>query len=134
MTKSKLLGQDAYPVFVMYQLLKLNGILDSKEQTDDAIWEFAVLEYELFKRKTKYNNPSKSEYDCIAEYVKTLVVVPEEKEYMVALERNYFTTCFVKAKSKEDAYRIGYSMCLEREAHQSDLMETFYIDSEVYDS
>lgn len=60
----------SYPIFVMYNELQLRDMLPDTDALD-IIWEHCVEEYEKFFY-SDYNKPSKSEFDCITDYVKHL--------------------------------------------------------------
>ena len=66
---NKLFGLNAYPIFIMWEQLKLNNFFE--DQSLDEMWEHSCMEYQMF-RQSKYDTDSQSEYDCIAQYVKSL--------------------------------------------------------------
>lgn len=61
----------AYPVFIMYEQLNLNGYYESDFGLDE-IWENCCIHYDNFV-KSKFNDEFQSEYDCISDYVKALI-------------------------------------------------------------
>ena len=65
-----LIGADAYPVFIMYEQLNCQGLLDDSQALDE-IWEGCCMHYATFL-PSKFNRFDKSEYDCIVDYVNSL--------------------------------------------------------------
>lgn len=62
----------AYPVFIMYEQLNLNGFFKTElEYGLDEIWDSSCEHYQKFV-ESKYNDEYKSEYDCIVDYVNAL--------------------------------------------------------------
>jgi hypothetical protein len=61
---------NAYPVFIMHEQLNLHGFFE--DQSLDLIWESCCGHYNDFLN-SKFNDSNKSEYDCIADYVRNLM-------------------------------------------------------------
>lgn len=71
-SRPELIGDDAYPVFIMHEQLSLHGFLNEPyEHGLDYVWDYCCMEYATFL-PSKYNVADKSEYDCIVDYVKSL--------------------------------------------------------------
>jgi hypothetical protein len=64
----------SYPVFIMWEQLNINGFYEANNGRFglDEMWESACTHYEDFK-KSNYDNPHESEYDCIMDYVKSII-------------------------------------------------------------
>jgi hypothetical protein len=62
---------EAYPVFIMYEQLNLYGFFED-DYSLDTIWAEACSYYDKFL-DSEYNKESESEYDCIANYVKSIM-------------------------------------------------------------
>lgn len=64
----------SYGIFVMHEQLKLRGILGKYyEQGLDIVWEYCTARYNDFSNSS-FNDPSSSEYDCIARYVQDYAI------------------------------------------------------------
>jgi len=63
---------EAYPVFIMYEQLNLNKFFEV-DYSLDTIWEEACSYYDKFL-DSEFNKESESEYDCIAKYVKSIMI------------------------------------------------------------
>ena len=75
----KLVGQDAYPVFIMFEQLYLRKFLNFNTGLE-AVWEHCVYEYKMFQG-SKFDDSKKSEYDCIREYVLSIPPPPTTDYY-----------------------------------------------------
>lgn len=53
----KLFGLDAYPIFIMWEQLKLNNFFE--DQSLDEMWEHSCMEYQMF-RQSNYDTDSQS--------------------------------------------------------------------------
>jgi hypothetical protein len=68
---------EAYPVFIMYEQLNLNGFFED-DYSLDTIWAESCTYYDKFLN-SEYNKETQSEYDCIAQYVKNLAIFYNQK-------------------------------------------------------
>lgn len=62
-------GTVAYSVFLMFDVLEAHGLINREEQGCDGAWEIA-LKYQAEFATSDYNNPNRSEYDCMVDFVK----------------------------------------------------------------
>lgn len=59
-----------YGVFLIAELGRLNNVFD-KEAPYDLLWEASESLYKEFE-DSRFNDPNKSEYDAISDYLSTL--------------------------------------------------------------
>lgn len=69
-SKRRLVGDDAYPIFIMFEALYKRKFLDFNQGLD-SVWENCVFEYAMFQG-SQFNREDQSEYDCIHAYVRNL--------------------------------------------------------------
>lgn len=61
----------AYPVFIMYDRLCFYNRIDKHDPVDE-IWKTCIDHYDKFS-SSEFNNPNVNEYDCITEYVRSII-------------------------------------------------------------
>jgi hypothetical protein len=85
---------EGYGVFLMVELGRLKGVLDS-ELEYDLLWETAAGLYEDFENSS-FNKDTIGEYDAISNYLESLVDKREPVNFDKEKEQNLKTASFLK--------------------------------------
>lgn len=79
------IGND-YGVFVMHEHLKNANLLERQYDIGlDAVWEYCVAKYIHFL-SSDYNNDSQSEYDCIRDYVNSILSADQIVKQLINMD------------------------------------------------
>ena len=65
-----------YGVFLIAELGRVKGVLD-KNTEYDILWDTAIEMYNYFENSI-FNVDTKSEYDCIIDYLDCLLTLPKK--------------------------------------------------------